>query len=91
VKPPDPLIPVAITCQQKARFMSMKLCFAAWLVPAVAPPAQAQVEQVEQVDMTIPDAGRLRTTAEIENGILGISNSCTRFKGTARECVGACF
>jgi hypothetical protein len=68
--------------------MSMKLCFAAWLVPAVAPLAQAQVEQV---DMTIPDAGRLRTTAEIENGILGISNSCTRFKGTARECVGACF
>jgi len=34
--------------------MSMKLCFAAWLVLTVAPPAQAQVEQV---DMTIPDAG----------------------------------
>ncbi len=48
-------------------------------------PARAQVE------MTIPDAGRVRTIAKVENGILGISNSYTRLRGTGRECVGACF
>ena len=44
-----------------------------------------------QVEMTIPEAGRVKTIARVENGILGISNSFTRFRGTARECVGACF
>jgi len=44
-----------------------------------------------QVEMTIPEAGRVKTIAKVENGILGISNSFTRFSGTARECVGACF
>ena len=44
-----------------------------------------------QVEMTIPEAGRVKTIAKVENGILGISNSFTRFRGTARECVGACF
>jgi hypothetical protein len=44
-----------------------------------------------QVEVTIPEAGRVKTTAKVENGILGVSNSFTRFRGTARECVGACF
>ena len=44
-----------------------------------------------QVEITIPDAGRVKTTAKVENGILGISNSFTRSRGTGRECVGACF
>jgi hypothetical protein len=44
-----------------------------------------------QVEMTVPEAGRVKTTAKVENGILGVSNSFTRFRGTARECVGACF
>ena len=44
-----------------------------------------------QVEITIPDAGRVKTTAKIENGMLGISNSFTRSRGTGRECVGACF
>ena len=44
-----------------------------------------------QVDMTIPEAGRVKTIAKVEHGILGVSNSFTRFSGTARECVGACF
>ncbi len=44
-----------------------------------------------QVEMTVPEAGRVKTIAKVENGILGISNSFTRFRGTARECVGACF
>lgn len=48
-------------------------------------PARAQVE------MTIPDAGRVKTIAKVENGILGISNSYMRLRGTGRECVGACF
>ena len=44
-----------------------------------------------QVEVTIPEAGRVKTIAKVEHGILGISNSFTRFSGTARECVGACF
>jgi hypothetical protein len=44
-----------------------------------------------QVEITIPDAGRVKTTAKIENGMLGISSSFTRSRGTGRECVGACF
>ena len=44
-----------------------------------------------QVEMTVPEAGRVKTTAKVENGILGVSNSFTRFRGTAPECVGACF
>ena len=44
-----------------------------------------------QVEMNVPEAGRVKTTAKVENGILGVSNSFTRFRGTARECVGACF
>ncbi len=44
-----------------------------------------------QVGNDHPEAGRVKTIARVENGILGISNSFTRFRGTARECVGACF
>jgi hypothetical protein len=59
--------------------------FAAALSVLSAATADAQVE------MTLPEAGRVKTIAKVENGILGISNSFTRFRGTARECVGACF
>src|SRR6266478_5893714 len=41
--------------------------------------------------LTITEAGRVKTIAKVEHGILGVSNSFTRFSGTARECVGACF
>jgi hypothetical protein len=34
---------------------------------------------------------RIKTTAKIENGVLGIANLFTRSRGLARECVGACF
>ena len=44
-----------------------------------------------QVEFTAPETGRVKTTAKVENGILGVTNSFTRFRGTARECVGACF
>jgi hypothetical protein len=44
-----------------------------------------------QVEMTVPEAGRVKTTAKVDNGIFGVSNSFTRSRGTARECVGACF
>jgi hypothetical protein len=44
-----------------------------------------------QVEVTVPEAGRVKTTAKVENGVLGINNSFTRLRGTARECVGACF
>ena len=46
---------------------------------------------VAQVEVTIPEAACVKTTAKVENGILGVANSFTRFRGTARECVGACF
>jgi hypothetical protein len=38
-----------------------------------------------QVEVTIPEAGRVKTTTKVENGILGIANSFTRTRGTARE------
>ena len=44
-----------------------------------------------QVEVTVPETGRAKTIAKVENGILGVTNSFTRFRGTARECVGACF
>lgn len=44
-----------------------------------------------QVEVTVPEAGRVKTTAKVENGILGVTNSFTRIRGTGRECVGACF
>ena len=44
-----------------------------------------------QVEVVVPEAGRVKTTAKVENGILGIANSFTRPRGSARECVGACF
>ena len=44
-----------------------------------------------QVEVTVPETGRVKTIAKVENGILGVTNSFTRFRGTARECVGACF
>ena len=44
-----------------------------------------------QVEVTVPETGRVKTTAKVENGILGVTNSFTIFRGTARECVGACF
>lgn len=40
---------------------------------------------------TVPEAGRAKTTTKVDNGILGVANSFTRFRGTVRECVGACF
>ena len=46
---------------------------------------------VAQVEVTIPEAACVKTTAKVENGILGVANSFTRFRGTARECVGASF
>ena len=51
----------------------------------IAPAAFAQVK------VAVPEAGRVKATAKMENGILGVANSFTRFRGTARECVGACF
>ena len=65
--------------------MRVSILFAAVLSILSAANAYAQVE------MTVPEAGRVKTIAKVENGILGISNSFTRFRGTARECVGACF
>jgi hypothetical protein len=44
-----------------------------------------------QVDIRISEAGLVKTIAKVDNGILGISNSFTRLRGTAHECVGACF
>ena len=44
-----------------------------------------------QAEVTVPETSRLKTTAKVENGILGVANSCTRFRGTARKCVRACF
>jgi len=44
-----------------------------------------------QVEVTVPEAGRVKTIAKVENGILGVTNSFTRFRGKAQECVGACF
>ena len=44
-----------------------------------------------EVEMTVREAGRVKRTAKVENGILGISNSFTRSRGLARECVGAAF
>ena len=44
-----------------------------------------------QVEITVPETGRVKTIAKVENGILGVTNSFSRFRGTARECVGACF
>jgi hypothetical protein len=44
-----------------------------------------------QVEVTVPETGRVKTTAKVENGILGVTNSFTRFRGTGRECVGGCF
>jgi hypothetical protein len=46
---------------------------------------------VAQVEVTVPEVGRVKTTAKVENGILGVANSFTRFRGTARECAGAYF
>jgi hypothetical protein len=65
--------------------MRVSIFLVAAYVTFIASAASAQVE------MTVPDAGRVKTTAKVENGILGISNSFTRSRGTARECVGACF
>jgi hypothetical protein len=61
------------------------LCLLAAFIACSAKYACAQVE------VTVPEAGRVKTTAKVENGILGISNSFTRSRGIARECVGACF
>ena len=41
-----------------------------------------------QVEVTLPEAGRVKTTAKVENGILGVANSFTRFRGTHGKCVG---
>ena len=60
-------------------------CALATLMTMVATAAQAQVE------VTVPEAGRIKTIAKVENGVLGVANSFTRLRGTARECVGACF
>jgi hypothetical protein len=61
----------------------MRVCIflAAAFIAFGATPVSAQVE------MTVPEAGRVKTTAKVENGILGISNSFTRSRGTAPECM----
>jgi hypothetical protein len=42
------------------------------------------------IEMAVPEAGRVRTAAKVENGILGVSNFYTWIRGIARECAGAC-
>jgi hypothetical protein len=59
----------------------VRIFLAAAFIAFGATPVSAQVE------MTVPEAGRVKTTAKVENGILGISNSFTRSRGTARECM----
>ncbi|WP_291856132.1 hypothetical protein [Bradyrhizobium sp.] len=49
------------------------------------------VDARAEVEVTVPEIGRVKTTTKVENGILGVANSFTRFRGTARECIGACF
>jgi hypothetical protein len=44
-----------------------------------------------QVEVVVPEASRVKTTTKAENRVLGIANSFTRPRGSARECVGACF
>ena len=44
-----------------------------------------------QVEIVVPDAGRAKTTAKVENGILGVANSLTGPRGSPREGVGGCF
>jgi hypothetical protein len=44
-----------------------------------------------QMEVTVPEAGRVKTTAKVQNGILGVTNSFMRLRATGRECVGACF
>jgi hypothetical protein len=65
--------------------MRVLVCWLATLLTLIATEARAQVE------VTVPDAGRVKTLAKVENGILGVATSFTRLRGTARECVGACF
>jgi hypothetical protein len=60
---------------------AVRIFLAAAFIAFGATPVSAQVE------MTVPEAGRVKTTAKVENGILGISNSFTRSRGTARECM----
>jgi hypothetical protein len=61
--------------------MRVSIFLAAAFIAFGATPVSAQVE------MTVPEACRVKTTAKVENGILGISNSFTRSRGTARECM----
>ena len=42
-----------------------------------------------QVEMTVPEAGRVKTTAKVENGILGVSNSYTRIRGVGTRMCGS--
>jgi hypothetical protein len=49
--------------------MRVSIFLAAAFIAFGATPVSAQVE------MTVPEAGRVKTTAKVENGILGISNS----------------
>lgn len=65
--------------------MKVLVCSLATLMTLIAAEARAQVE------VTVPEAGRVKTIAKVENGILGVANSFIRFRGNARECVGACF
>ncbi len=64
---------------------------AAWAAAALLLAGAAGTEAVAQIEMTIPDAGRIKTTAKVQNGILGSVTSLTRRQGVARQCVGACF
>ena len=34
-----------------------------------------------QVEVTVPEAGRVKTTAKVENGIFGVANSFSDFAG----------
>jgi hypothetical protein len=77
--------PGAQNLTQQIAEMSAKAIIACVLLLLTSIGAGAQVE------MSVPEAGRIKTTAKVENGILGVSNSYTRIRGVARECVGACF
>lgn len=70
---------------------TFRIRFAAWGAAAVLLAGAAGSEALGQVEMTIPDVGRIKTLARVQNGILGSVTSLSRRQSVARECVGACF
>jgi hypothetical protein len=67
-----------------SRRLMMRLTCVALLALALTP-ARAQVEVI------IPQVGSVKTSTVVQNGILGVTTSLARSRGTARECVGSCF